>query len=39
MMGALVVSALKIIAEAGVLTAGGFVCPFPAHADVRPLCR
>jgi hypothetical protein len=32
-MGASVVSALKTIAAAGVLTAGGFVCPFSAHAD------
>ena len=32
-MGALVVSALKTIAAAGVITAGGFVCPFSAHAD------
>jgi hypothetical protein len=25
--------ALKIIAAAGALTAGGFICPLPAHAD------
>jgi Protein of unknown function (DUF732) len=32
-MSALMVRALKIIAAAGVLTAGGFACPLSAHAD------